>query len=80
MDSRFRGNEKSMKVEIVPHDPSWKLKYAEEAARIKKACGEKILTIEHGGSTSIDGLGAKPILIFILVLKSLPMLTQWLRR
>jgi GrpB-like predicted nucleotidyltransferase (UPF0157 family) len=60
-----------MKVEVVPHDPSWKIKYAEEAERIKKACGDKILVIEHGGSTSIEGLGAKPIIDIYIGVKKL---------
>jgi GrpB-like predicted nucleotidyltransferase (UPF0157 family)/GNAT superfamily N-acetyltransferase len=60
-----------MKIEVVAHDPSWKLKYAEEAALIKKACGDKILTIEHGGSTSIAGLAAKPIVDIYIGVKKL---------
>lgn len=51
-----------MKVDVVPHDPSWKQKYKTEAEKIKKVCGDKILTIEHGGSTSIEGLAAKPVI------------------
>jgi len=51
-----------MKVEVVPHDPSWKEKFKKEAAKIKQACGDKILTIEHGGSTAIEGLAAKPVI------------------
>lgn len=60
-----------MKIEIVPHDPSWKVKYAEEAEKIKKACGDKILTIEHGGSTSINGIAAKPIVDIYIGVKKL---------
>jgi len=59
-----------MKVEVVPHDPSWKKKYETEAARIKEICSDKIFTIEHGGSTSINGIAAKPTIdIYIGVRK-----------
>jgi len=60
-----------MKVEIVPYDPSWKKKYETEAARIKQACGDKILTIEHGGSTAIEGIAAKPVIDIYIGVKKL---------
>lgn len=51
-----------LKVEVVPYNPEWKQKYLAESELIKKACGDKILIIEHAGSTSVEGLAAKPII------------------
>ena len=51
-----------MKTEVVPYDPAWKEKYLREALAIKKKCGDRILTIEHAGSTSVEGLAAKPVI------------------
>ena len=36
--------------------------FAEEAAQIREAIGEIITSIEHIGSTSINGIAAKPII------------------
>src|SRR3990172_1034386 len=59
-----------MRVEIVPHDPSWKKKYAEEAAKIISVSSDLILTIEHGGSTAIDGIAAKPVIDIYIGVKN----------
>jgi GrpB-like predicted nucleotidyltransferase (UPF0157 family)/GNAT superfamily N-acetyltransferase len=60
-----------MKVEVVPYNPEWKNKYSAEAELIQKACGENILIIEHAGSTSVEGLAAKPIIDIYIGTKSL---------
>ena len=60
-----------MKIEVVPYNPEWKSKYSTEAELIKKACGENILIIEHAGSTSVEGLSAKPIVDIYIGTKSL---------
>jgi GrpB-like predicted nucleotidyltransferase (UPF0157 family) len=49
-------------VEVVPHDPSWKEAYREEARRILEVLGSGLLEIHHIGSTSIPGIYAKPII------------------
>lgn len=59
-----------MKVEIVPYNPFWKKIYEEESSIIKSACGSLILTIEHGGSTAIEGLASKPVIDIYIGVKS----------
>jgi GrpB-like predicted nucleotidyltransferase (UPF0157 family) len=49
-------------VEIAPYDPEWPLLYEREAARIREILGDKVLLLEHVGSTSVPGLPAKPII------------------
>lgn len=49
-------------VKLEAHIKQWRQLFAEEAARIRDAVGENILAIEHIGSTSIDGIAAKPII------------------
>jgi len=49
-------------VRVVPHRPAWAALFAEEAARLRAALGDRVLAIEHVGSTSVPGLAAKPIL------------------
>ena len=49
-------------IEIVASDPSWPAQFAELAARIREALGDRALAVEHVGSTSVPGLAAKPII------------------
>jgi hypothetical protein len=48
-------------VEIAEYDPAWPEAYERERAAIAEALGGHLLAIEHVGSTSVPGLGAKPI-------------------
>lgn len=59
-----------MKVQLSPYNPDWKNIFAEERERISKALGSKALRIEHIGSTSVQGLGAKPIIDILLGVNS----------
>lgn len=48
-------------VEVVPYDPAWPALYARVADRVRAALGERVLLVEHVGSTSVPGLPAKPV-------------------
>jgi GrpB-like predicted nucleotidyltransferase (UPF0157 family) len=52
---------------LVDYDPQWPVLFAREAARIRTALGDRVLVIEHVGSTSVPGLAAKPIVDILLV-------------
>lgn len=59
-----------MKIEIVPCTPEWKAKFENEKKNLSEVLKEFNPVIEHIGSTSVEGLGAKPIVdIQIGVLK-----------
>jgi GrpB-like predicted nucleotidyltransferase (UPF0157 family) len=49
-------------IEVPDYDPSWPNSYEREAARIRSILGERVVRIEHVGSTSVRGLAAKPII------------------
>jgi GrpB-like predicted nucleotidyltransferase (UPF0157 family) len=49
-------------IPFVDYDPRWPDLYAREEARIRSALGDRVLRIEHTGSTSVPGLAAKPII------------------
>jgi len=49
-------------IVLVDSDPAWPALYAREEARIRGALGDRVLAIEHTGSTSVPGLAAKPII------------------
>ena len=54
-------------VQIVDYDPTWPQLFEHEAARIRAALGDRILLLEHVGSTSVPGLAAKPKIDVLLV-------------
>jgi GrpB-like predicted nucleotidyltransferase (UPF0157 family) len=49
-------------LEVAPYDPGWPPAFDVEAIRLRAALGTLALRIDHNGSTSIPGLGAKPII------------------
>lgn len=53
-------------IEIRDYDPAWPALYEREAARIRSTLGERVLRLEHVGSTSVPGLAAKPIVDVVL--------------
>lgn len=55
------------RVTLVDYDPAWPLVFAREADRIRGVLGDRVLLLEHVGSTSVPGLLAKPILDMLLV-------------
>lgn len=54
-------------IHLADPDPSWPEQYAEQAAAIRAALGDRALLLEHTGSTSVPGLPAKPILDILLL-------------
>ena len=49
-------------IAIVEYDPSWPALYATVAARLRDALGDRVLELDHVGSTSVPGLAAKPVI------------------
>ena len=49
-------------VVVLPYDPKWKTDFEEIRRELVKAIGDLILCVEHVGSTSVEGLSAKPII------------------
>ena len=48
-------------VDVVPYDPAWPARYEQVAERVRAALGDRVLGLEHVGSTSVPGLAAKPV-------------------
>lgn len=55
-------------IVIVDYDPAWAQRFAAARADIEAALGDRIVGIEHVGSTSVPGLAAKPIIDIDLLL------------
>ncbi len=55
-------------IEVVDYDPHWIAVFEQEAARLARVFGKRILEVHHIGSTAVSGLQAKPIVDILVVL------------
>lgn len=55
-------------VIVLPYDPQWRADFEAIRAELQEAVGELALSIEHVGSTAVEGLSAKPIIDIDLVI------------
>lgn len=58
-------------IVIEDYDPDWPLMYEREKKALLAAVGEYVERIEHIGSTSVPGLGAKPVIDMMIGVASL---------
>ena len=54
-------------IELAPYDPTWPELFAREEARIRSILGDRVVRLEHTGSTSVPGLSAKPLIDMTLL-------------
>ncbi|MCL2035718.1 MAG: GrpB family protein [Oscillospiraceae bacterium] len=57
-------------VKVVPYDPAWKEEFQRVYHFLMGHLKEYIISIDHVGSTSIEGMPAKPILDIDIVIDS----------
>jgi GrpB-like predicted nucleotidyltransferase (UPF0157 family) len=55
------------KIQLVDYDPAWPELFRREAERIRAVLGDRVVLLEHVGSTSVPGLAAKPIIDVLLI-------------
>jgi GrpB-like predicted nucleotidyltransferase (UPF0157 family) len=51
---------RTAKVVVLPYDAAWKDAFEKIKKELEDAIGELVIGIEHVGSTSVEGLSAKP--------------------
>jgi GrpB-like predicted nucleotidyltransferase (UPF0157 family) len=49
-------------ITFVEYDPEWPAQFEREEARIRSILGDRVVRLEHTGSTSVPGLAAKPVI------------------
>lgn len=57
-------------ITLVEYDPQWPKAFEREANRVRSILGDKMIQLEHVGSTSVPGLCAKPIIDMLLVVEN----------
>ena len=60
---------KTRRVIVLPYDGAWKSAFEDIKAEIESALGELIIGIEHIGSTSVEGMSAKPCIDLDVVIE-----------
>lgn len=71
---------KTRKVIVLPYDEAWKTAFESIKSEIESALGELILGIEHVGSTSVEGMSAKPCIDLDVIIKDDLMLDAVIER
>lgn len=56
-------------IQVLCYDPIWAEEFSRLRAFLESIMGETALAIEHVGSTSVEGLAAKPILDVDIVVR-----------
>jgi GrpB-like predicted nucleotidyltransferase (UPF0157 family) len=59
------------KVEVVPHNPNWRIQFKVESQLVTVALGETVVAVHHIGSTAIPGIDAKPIIDLLVEVKDI---------
>jgi GrpB-like predicted nucleotidyltransferase (UPF0157 family) len=60
---------RTRKVIVLPYDPAWKDAFFPIQQELEQALGELALAVEHVGSTSVEGLSAKPCIDIDVVIR-----------
>ena len=67
-------------VMVLPYDPAWKADFAAIRQELASALGELAIAIEHVGSTSVEGLSAKPCIDIDVVMPDRAVFPQIVER
>ena len=59
----------ALRFDAFYEDKKWKMDFEDIKKEIQSAIGDLILGIEHVGSTSVEGLSAKPCIDLDIVIK-----------
>src|SRR6187549_3643059 len=54
-------------IHLAPYSAEWPRLYDREAARVRRVLGDRVVMLNHVGSTSVPGLSAKPRIDMLLV-------------
>ena len=60
---------RTKRVVVVPYEQRWRTAFEEIKNEIETEIGDLILGIEHIGSTSVEGLSAKPCIDIDVIIK-----------
>lgn len=65
-------------IVIEDYDPAWVDRFAAASSALSEILGERVISIEHVGSTSVPGLAAKPIIDIDLLIEDTAQETRYI--
>ena len=71
---------RTKKVVVLPYDRTWKTDFEEIKREIEGAIGDLMIGIEHVGSTSVEGMSAKPVIDIDVIIKDYAVFDAVVRR
>ena len=71
---------KTAKVIVLPYDMAWKSAFESIKAELTDAVGDLAVDILHVGSTSVEGMSAKPCIDIDVIIKDRSVLEEVIRR
>ena len=71
---------RTKKVVVLPYDRIWKSDFEEIKREIEGAIGDLMIGIEHVGSTSVEGMSAKPIIDIDVIIQDYAVFDAVVRR
>lgn len=71
---------KTRHIVVLPYDPQWKAAFEAIRQEIEAAVGDLLLSVEHVGSTAVEGLSAKPIIDLDVVIAAASDLPEVIER
>lgn len=71
---------RTAKVTVLPYDSAWKSAFEAIKKEIEGAAGDLILGVEHVGSTSVEGMSAKPCIDLDVVIRDASVLEAVIAR
>ncbi len=60
-----------IRVEVFPHNPTWRNEFECESKRVASALGENVVAVHHIGSTAIPNIYAKPVIDLLVEVKDI---------
>ena len=60
---------RTAKVIVLPYDKAWKIEFEKIKEELEEALGDIAVGIEHVGSTSVEGMSAKPCIDMDVIIK-----------
>ena len=71
---------RTKRVVVVPYDEAWKNAFEEIKTEIETEIGDLIIGIEHVGSTSVEGMSAKPCIDIDVIIKDYSVFDEIVRK
>ena len=71
---------RTRKIVVLPYDVAWQSAFEKIKGEIKESIGDLIIGIEHVGSTSVEGMSAKPCIDIDVIIKDHSVLDEIVKR